>query len=263
MIERSYTDLMRDMHQVDGAWRVSITDNWMQGRTTYGGLSSALCLQAVKSEFTDLPPIRSAQINFIGPAGGEIEIRCKELRRGKSVAFIEAQMHGEAGLATQAVFCFGAERESQLNADFLATPECPGPEQSKDFFGENMRPVFTKNFDLRLASGGFPVTGSTKHDHYMWIRFIDDVPASDVSILGIADMPPPAVMPMFKEFAPISSMTWMVNFLRPDADTEDGWWLMRSRAENVENGYSSQDMELWSANGELVAISRQSVAIFY
>ena len=59
-------------------------------------------------------------------------------------------------------------------------------------------------------------------------------------------MPPPAVLPMFKEFAPISSMTWMMNFLKEDISTEDGWWLMRSAADHSRDGYSSQDMQVWN-----------------
>ena len=72
--------------QEDGGWSITITEDWMQGRTTYGGLSAALCLQTVINEFPDLPPLRSAQINFIGPAGGEVTICNTVMRIGKSVA---------------------------------------------------------------------------------------------------------------------------------------------------------------------------------
>lgn len=47
----------------------TITEEWMQGRTTYGGLSAALCLAGTLSAHADLPPLRSAQVAFIGPAG--------------------------------------------------------------------------------------------------------------------------------------------------------------------------------------------------
>jgi acyl-CoA thioesterase len=76
-------------------------------------------------------------------------------------------------------------------------------------------------------------------------------------------MPPPAVLPMFKEFAPISSMTWMMNFVKEDLSTSDGWYLLRSEAENAQDGYSSQDMQVWNSDKELLITGRQSVAIFY
>ena len=43
---------------------------------------------------------------------------------------------------------------------------------------------------------------------------------------------------------------------------EKGYFLLRSRAESARMGYSSQDMTVWGADGECVAVSRQCVAIF-
>ena len=67
---------------------------------------------------------------------------------------------------------------------------------------------------------------------------------------------------MFKEFAPISSMTWMVNMLTDKPQSKDGWWLLQSRAENAAQGYTSQDMLVWTSDGEPVIAGRQSVTIF-
>lgn len=259
----SYQDLMQSLHPQGAQWRVEIPQNWMQGRTTYGGLSAALCLAAVNQEHSDLPSLRSAQINFIGPVGGSTTITTKVLRRGKSVTFISAEMNGEQGLATQAIFCFGGRRESLLDADFTVPPTCPNVADSEDFFKHGAGPEFAMNFDCLLAAGATPISGADQHDHHMWIRFKEKVTADAPSLLAIGDMPPPAVLPMFKHLAPISTMTWMVNFLQEEPTTEDGWWLLRTQAENVQHGYSSQDMQVWNSHRELVMTGRQSIAIFY
>jgi acyl-CoA thioesterase len=258
-----YNQLMQSVVPFEDGWHVEIPENWMQGRTTYGGLSAALCLEAVNREHTRLPPLRSAQINFIGPAGGQVKITTKVLRRGKSVAFINAEIIGEKGLATQAVFCFGEARQSKLNHDFTDKPTCSDVQDAEDFFKLGPGPVFTNNFECLLADGAVPISGSDKSDHHLWIKFREQVEINATSLLAIGDMPPPAVLPMFKEFAPISSMTWMVNFLQESPTTKDGWWLMRTRAEDVNNGYSSQDMQVWNHDRELIMTGRQSVAIFY
>lgn len=247
----------------DNLFSTTITKNWMQGRTTYGGLSAALCLKAVELEFQDLAPLRSAQINFIGPAGGEVNIRTKVLRQGRSVSYISAEMFGEKGLATHAVFCFGAHRDSRLNERFTKKPEVADVSESKPFFDNEMRPAFVDNYEVFLAQGGQPISDSTDHEHYIWTRHKDSEANDLAALIGIADMPPPAVLPMFKEFAPISSMTWMMNFLSEDIQTKDGWWLLRSAAEHAQDGYSSQDMQIWNTDGELVISGRQNVAIFY
>lgn len=247
----------------EGSLSVTITDNWMQGRTTYGGLSAAICLKAVELKHTDLPPLRSAQVNFIGPAGGQIEITTRILRQGNSVSYISAEMNSEKGVATHAVFCFGAQRESKLNKDFTIPPNVPNVSDSTDFFDAGFGPAFAKNYDCLLAKGGYPISGSPEHEHFIWVRHKDKKATDTAALIGIADMPPPAVLPMFKEFAPISSMTWMMNFLSDDISTEDGWWLMRSCAEHARDGYSSQDMQVWNHSRELILTGRQNVAVFY
>lgn len=260
----SFSELLDSLKSLgSGESIVSITDNWMQGRTTYGGLSAALCLQAVVNDFDDLPPLRSAQINFIGPAGGQVSITTKLMRRGRSVAYVSAVMTSEKGLETHAVFCFGARRESRLNRDFTFAPRVPSIAESSDFSDSGSRPAFTKNYDCLLAQGAKPLSGSNAHEHYYWIRHKDKHAQNLCSLIGIADMPPPAVMSLFKEAAPISSMTWMVNFLSDDIATEAGWWLVRSAAEHARDGYSSQDMQVWNAKGNLVISAMQNVAIFY
>ena len=94
----SFSELLKHLSpKGENSWSINITENWMQGRTTYGGLSSALCLKAVSNNHTDLPPLRSAQINFTGPVGGLVTIHTKIIRQGKSVSFIQAELIGEKG----------------------------------------------------------------------------------------------------------------------------------------------------------------------
>ena len=260
----SFTQLMQSIAPAgDKQWSVTITDSWMQGRTTYGGLSAALCLQAVLNDYPDLPPLRSAQLNFVGPSGGAVTITSKVLRRGKSVAYISAEMTSDTGVATDAVFCFGASRDSRLNRDFTTPPNVPGIKDSTDFLEPGLSPIFTQHFDCRLAKGGLPVSGTEESDLFVWSRHKDQSANDMVALIGLADIPPPAVLPMFKEFAPISSMTWMMNFLTDAPQTQDGWWLFNSSAEHARNGYSSQNMHVWNRDLELVATGRQNVAIFY
>jgi len=46
----SFTELLNSLSpnekkNGESSWNVTITENWMQGRTTYSSLSSALCLK--------------------------------------------------------------------------------------------------------------------------------------------------------------------------------------------------------------------------
>src|SRR3546814_12920258 len=58
-----------------------IDDGWMQGRTAYGGISSAVALAATMALHPTDTPLRYAQISFVGPVGGDCTVTTRELRR--------------------------------------------------------------------------------------------------------------------------------------------------------------------------------------
>ncbi|MFZ5617169.1 MAG: acyl-CoA thioesterase [Pseudomonadota bacterium] len=256
-----FSDVMASF-SFDGALKGRVAENWLQGRTLYGGMTAALCLEGALRAFPQLPPLRSAQISFIGPAEGALTVSASILRQGKSVTFAGADLVGEKGLAARAVFAFGAVRTSMFAAHFAPSPPLPGPDEALFYFPTDIGPAFARNFDVRLAKGGIPFTSSKDHDHFLWVRHRDERAASVSALLALADMPPSAVMPMFPQMAPISSMMWSMNFLTDHPSTDDGWWLLESRAENAAEGYSSQDMFVWNSAGAPVIAGRQSVAIF-
>ena len=240
-----------------------VPDSWMQGRTTYGGLTAALCLKAA------LPTsggrqIRSAQIAFVGPVSGDVECTATLLREGKNTVFTSVRMMGETGVAAEAIFAFGAHRDSKLNFTNLPAPDVSEPEKTESFFGNSpRRPVFTRNFNMRLARGNRPMSGAEDADISLWMRHKEGSVAPDaLSVLALADAPPPAAMSMLSEPARISSMTWMAEFLTDNICTEDGWFLARHVAEASRDGYSSQAMTLWNRHGEPIMIGRQTIAVF-
>ena len=259
-----FTDLVSTSSPNDAdTIRFTITDDWAQGRTTYGGLTAALCLQTALRRFPDLPPLRSANVAFVGPAGGVVEARATELRRGRSVSFVEADLMGEKGLATRCVFAFGAKRESMLDHIWTPAPDVPAPTACAPGAPADRAPGFLKHFDIRLAKGAPPASGSTEHDHFFWVKHREGAVAGIVALVALADVPPPAALALASEFHPISSMTWMFNVVSDAPQSRDGWWLLQMRGEHAADGYSSQDMLVWNSDMELVLAGRQSVALFF
>ena len=104
-----FTTLMRSGKQTgDHAMSFHVPETWMQGRTTYGGLTAALCLQAAMPT-SGGRQIRSAQVAFVGPVSGDVECTATLLREGKNTVFTSVRMMGEAGVAAVAgegVLCF-------------------------------------------------------------------------------------------------------------------------------------------------------------
>ncbi|MCA8885628.1 MAG: thioesterase family protein, partial [Hyphomonadaceae bacterium] len=70
---------------------------WSQGRTLYGGITAALAYEAVRRSHDALPPLRSAQFTFVGPASGRLRFTTALLRRGRSSTLIAADCLSEEG----------------------------------------------------------------------------------------------------------------------------------------------------------------------
>ena len=118
-------DLLAGAARTDGGFTTAVPADWMQGRTAYGGLSAALALQAALEAEPELPPLRSAQIAFIGPLAGDVTVTATKLRRGRNAAFLQSDVVSEAGLGLRATFVFMAPLASALAHD--AAPRAPLP----------------------------------------------------------------------------------------------------------------------------------------
>lgn len=239
-----------------------IPEDWMQGRTTYGGLTAALCLRAALP-LSGARPVRSAQVAFVGPVSGNVSCQATLLREGKNTVFASVRMHGSDGIAAEAIFAFGTNRESSLDFANLTAPDLPQPDLLPSYFSGDRRPAFTRHFNMRLARGERPISGATSGDICLWMRHRDPAVTPDaVSLLAIADAPPPAAMSMLTAPARISSMTWMAEFLTDQIETKDGWFLARHVADTARDGYSSQSMTMWNTSGQPVMVGRQTIAVF-
>ena len=246
------------LEPIEGGWRGVIPENWLQGRTAYGGFSAALALHAAQASDTDLPPLRSAQVAFVGPLAGPVIVRATRLRRGRNAAFVQADVESEAGLGLRATFVFMGPIESRVEFRQGEAPAFARPTGAAATFS-GKAPFFTQNFDFldrRDATVG-------PAEWLRWVRLKErDGLDPIVALLAVADCLPPAAFKLLGGPAPVSSLTWLVNILGPQPVTEDGWWLLRANADYASAGSSSQQMGIWNSAGEAVAEQMQSVAIF-
>lgn len=241
-------------------WRGEIPDSWLQGRTGYGGLSAAIALHCAMQSDEDLPPLRSAQVSFIGPLAGPILVTAHRLRRGKNAAFIQADIESEAGLGLRCTFVFMRAIDSEVDYATTTLPDFPQPGPDEKTFKGNPHVAFTQNFEFLDRRDGPNLKPAE------WLRWtrLNERDGLDpmVELMAVGDCLPPAALRLLGRNVPMSSMTWILNVLGPTPATDDGWWLLRSNADYAKAGSSSQQMGIWNAKGEMVAEQMQSVAIF-
>lgn len=240
-----------------------IDESWMQGRTAYGGISSAVALAAAQAVHPTEAPLRYAQISFVGPVSGECRVDTRVLRQSKSSLFVEAGVSSDAGFGTNATFAFSPDRESHVDYNILAAPKVPAPQDLEPVPPHKVRPTFSQHFDMRPTGGPRFGWGEDKAEWLTWVRYTE-LPSCDpvVGLLAMGDALPPAAMALFRQFGPISSMNWTVNMLSAKPETEDGWWLLRNTASYARHGLSVQDMTIWNSAGEPIVSGSQAIAIY-
>lgn len=257
-------DIRASMQPNANGSTVDIPPHWRQGRTAYGGLTAALMLAEVTRKFEGLPPLRSALINFAGPVTDSPDLEAHIQRQGRNVTNVGATAKIGPKTVGRADFLFGAARTSKVEVDFPA-PAAIAPGEAEPFTPDVARdlvPAFFHNFDTRLIAGARPMMGSEGYIR-TWSRHKDPASRNGIeALLCIGDVLPPAAMPLMRQFAPVSSMSWIFNVLSENPQTDDGWWHIESSLTAAIGGYSSQVMRIWNTDGRLIVDGMQSIAIF-
>ena len=243
--------------------RVAIPESWHQGRTAYGGLTAALTLAAARQAGgEDLPPLRSAQVSFVGPVSGEVEARARVLRRGRNAVWITAELVCGGGVGTAATFVFMKPVENKLHLKHpAALPGLIPVEEAPERKPPPGAPQLLDHLDIRFA---LPRNVERRPEICWWVRARERKGLDPVMhLLLCGDAPPPGVFPLLaRPVPPLSSMTWLANFLSPSPQARDGWLLLRTVGDYAESGCSSDRTEIWNADGEPLMLGMQSVAIF-
>ncbi|MDZ4386889.1 MAG: thioesterase family protein [Moraxellaceae bacterium] len=256
------------MHSISpSSHQMTILPNWGQGRATYGGLIGAILLQHCQQTLSLQRPLRSLSINFVGPAtAGNIDLDSQLLRSGKSAS----QAHCIARQNDQAVaamLCaFAEDRPSEIHVLAPQAPAFAAPDTLPVLpYIPGITPEFTQQFEFRWADGDLPFTGSASADIGGWVRFRDPPNTlTAAAIVALVDAWPPATASQFRQPAAISTMSWTLELVAPLANLNAGdWWQYQAKTDFAKNGYAHIAATLWSSSGQLIAISRQTVALFY
>lgn len=244
-----------------GIVRIPEAEDWLQGRTLYGGASALIAYTAAAKAFPDLPPLRAAQVGFVAPVGTDFELRREILRQGRNVTQVRSELWCDGHCALTALFVFGTGREANALHPAAALADWPAPPEDAEDAMAGKGPVFIqKNFELRRAQEqrgpGEPVVRR-------WARLKDRSaldPAAQLILMG--DVLPPGAMRAMKRQGPISSVNWSFNLLETTPDTRNGWWLSENASQHADDGYSSERLRLWNTDGRQVLDGMQSVAVF-
>jgi acyl-CoA thioesterase len=259
-----FSDILASLRGPDQNLVVTVSEDWLQGRATFGGLVAAVGNEAMRKFVARDRPLRSLQTTFVGPAGpGDWKLRARVLRAGKAVTLAQCEvLEGDQVVAVQ-TGVYGADRESAV----LVKPTPVDPPRGVDEINElrytpDQAPAFVQHFNLRFALGAKPFT-STRSPSKVYIRHRDPSPLTESHIVALVDCIPTPALSMFKAPAPGSSLVWTLDFFEHDLEfSPEAWWRIDTDIDAATGGYVNQTGVLHDPNGRPVALSRQLFVVF-
>lgn len=258
-----FSEVMQSMQADGDGWSASVGEDWMQGRSVFGGLQAALALRAMRALLPVALPLRCLQTTFMAPVpAGPVRVRAQILRQGKNVVHVEARLEQGGQTLCLLVGVFGARRPSAITI----TPRqslVEGGEPIEFRYIPGVTPSFTRHFPSRWLRGGLPFSGHPHPAAVVEINMQDSGAVSEYHVLAIADFIPPVGLSLLKSPAPGSSLSWMIEFLRERYDDLPlPGWRVDAELVAASGGYTHQSVMVWGPDGAPVALSRQSMVVF-
>lgn len=253
--------------KVNPSQSFTISKHWSQGRTVYGGVSAAMLYCAAKEFVDNERVLRSMSCNFVGPMLVETPfvIHVEIVREGKNVSQVQARAIQNDKVCVLSQFCFGKGRESKISVKNDENHQLELPKKAK-FFPQipKVTPKFLKHFELAISNGGLPFTGKKTSHYHGWMRYKDSSQdINDAHIIGMIDVWPPTLLQMLRWPAPASTVSWNLEFLHPLRTMKaDDWFAYKAETRQAADGYGHTEATIWDAHGQVIALSRQTVAVF-
>ena len=253
-----------DAARVDGPeLRASVGEDWLQGRSVFGGLQAAIALRALRAVVPGAPPLRTLQVTFVAPVpAGEVKASARVLRTGGSAPIAEARIvHGDETLASF-VGVFGKARDSVV-ARAPKQPAIEGERPQPFPYVPGVLPSFMQHFRARWLRGGLPFSGNPLPEASIELDLLDGASAGEAHVVALADFPPPVAFAMLSVPARGSSLTWMLELLADDYSRHGlERWRIDLEMQAARDGYTHQSGVLWAPDGSAAALSRQTMVVY-
>jgi acyl-CoA thioesterase len=249
----------------DGAGSATVSDDWLQGRSLFGGIQTALAVRAMRSLVAADVPLRVVQTTFIAPVeAGEVRVSGQVLRAGKGTTHVEVRILGASGTSAIVIGVFGRGRPSKATLAAQVPPVVVTHEPIDFAFMPGVTPSFAQHFRTRWLAGPLPFTGTTQAPHAaIEMSVDDDAPTDECHAIALADVIVPLAFSMLTERSFGSSVTWTMEMLTDRlVGLPLGGWRMHAELRAGRDGYTSQSGLLCAPGDVPVALSYQSMMVF-
>jgi acyl-CoA thioesterase len=259
------SEILASLQPASGGLSVTVSEDWSQGRATFGGLVAAVGNAAMRTLVPAERPLRSLQTTFVAPAApGTWQVDTRVLRVGKTVTLTSCDIIDRGEIVATQVGVYGAARTSRAS---LRPPAVNAPRRIDEIrevsYKPGLSPAFLQHFAIRWAEGKPLFSGSANGPTKAFIRHRDPAPLSESSVVALIDCVPTPSLSMLTSPAHGSSLVWTLEFFEHRFDfPADAFWRIDTNLDAATDGYVNQTGVLNDPEGRPVALSRQLFAIF-
>lgn len=256
----------------DEMFTAMIDRAWWVLRGPNGGYLAAIILRAMDATVDDPARVpRSVTVHYTSsPGEGEVTIRTRRERVGRSLTSVSARMEQEGALVAVAMAAFSTSRPGPEFCD-VVMPEVPAPAAVGARGVPDLAPPFAHRWDLRWAIGRAPdpttagappppADGVREAVAGGWIRLEEPQVLDAPAVAAITDAWVPPVFSRTNTALAVPTIDLTIHFrtsLPLPGATPDDYLLAVFRTNAAAEGFLEEDGEVWSADGRLVAQSRQ------
>jgi acyl-CoA thioesterase len=241
----------------DGRYGATIDRGWWIERGPNGGYLAAIVLRAILADVADpLRRARSLTLHYLRPpVEGSCEVSVVIQRSGRGLTTVSARLHQDGRDCVLALAALGVDRPGPA-LDDQRPPEVPAPHDIAPRSDDRIAVPIHARYDVRPALGTEPFELGPEALTGGWIRTADDDPVDEVLVAALTDGWMPAVFSRVSLPIGVPTVDLTIHF-RQAPSGAPGWSLVRFRTLLAAEGYLEEDGEVWSADGRLLAQSRQ------
>ena len=242
-----------------GRFATTLLESWNIVEGPNGGYLAAIIARAMTETVAEPQRgLRSLTVHYLTrPHFDDAEVGVDVLRVGRSLTTLTARLTQKDRLICMATAAFSVPWESV--AEWHATMPASSRASGVDL-GNRPKPTHTRNWtgepivDSPFFSGkGTPRLGQ-------WIRTVKPRPLDAIELVAIADAAPPSGFPRMTQRTAIPTVDLTVHIratLPLDPAPDDERVYAEFTTAHVTDGFAGEDGTLWSADGRLLAESRQ------
>ena len=239
-----------------GGLTCAVDPDWWVVAGPNGGYLAAIVVHALETRVaTAERPLRSLTVQYQrAPKPGPAQIEVTLEREGRSVTFARVTLRQGERLALIALAVLAAPADSAIDLSAAVPPSVPGPDDIETLSdAPSEAPPFGRHFDYRPAveerDDGVAVTGG-------WLRLHEPHDLDAALVCALCDSWFPAVFSVVHRPMAVPTLDLTVH-VRAALPRPGDWVLGRFTTSTARDGFLEEDAQLFSADGELLAQSRQ------